>query len=855
MGANLRGTTSIGAIQYFNKITSPVMNTTYKISGISTTSLDNLGNIEIRVYHKYSILATTEPVWSENTDYLLNSEVSYNEKAYVCILAHNSGASIILPTNTTYWRLKGSYNKVMEVKDVIAIDMGVDSSNPLYNKTATEMDLIAGQYYFDGLSSVIPGAIKTTGKNLFNPLGYSFINSIDVSQFKTVTTVRVTNSIAQSWRYIAYPMNLKPNTSYTLRIDMSMSGNGIGVIAYDSMNSIVLNSGIITSSGAFSTFTTDNNGLTYFRFYSTGYTSTLGDVTYSNIQLEEGLISTLYESYTETFKYLPDVKLKSLSNGIKDYIDDNKFVKNISDFCDLTTIINWSMSGELTNTIRFAKLLNTTYLNKANTIKGNQALYLNGLVIPHVDTTILTIDTEGFNYNNDGYLYIRILKSRLATIDETSFRNFISTNNAKLIYQLATPIITEIIPITLKSSPRGSIQYMNIKKEIGNYSTKANVTNNSIPIKSVNKLFKILGDGTRTQLNTVIGITIAADKLSFTHTGLTNGDNIEWEYEFDYNLSTTPLIEFEYSNGNNFPITNLIVNSDFSNGTMNWLGANNAYISIVEGNLKCVRGNITTGMAIYQVGFNLPVNHKVYIKCIMKADSLINNFKLRLTDNAWVPKSSPDIVFFNNTPNTFCNISGITTTTGLSTLLSIAGNALSDLPTDSNMIISKQSVLLIDITQVFGAGNEPTQTEIDELLTYFPNSWFDGTTNLTNYKWLMIYFLNKLRMKVNIAQEAWIAPTLNNGWINYGAPLPNVGYYKDNLGIVHLRGVVKNGTIGYTSIFTLPSGYRPANELWFIVSSYNTDGKLVISSNGPVQLIIGSNTSVSLDGITFKAEL
>jgi len=62
------------------------------------------------------------------------------------------------------------------------------------------------------------------------------------------------------------------------------------------------------------------------------------------------------------------------------------------------------------------------------------------------------------------------------------------------------------------------------------------------------KLWKILADGTRMPLSVSVGITVAGDGLSFTHTSLVSGDNIEWEYEFDSVLSTTPLIEYSYTN-------------------------------------------------------------------------------------------------------------------------------------------------------------------------------------------------------------------------------------------------------------------------------------------------------------------
>lgn len=71
-----------------------------------------------------------------------------------------------------------------------------------------------------------------------------------------------------------------------------------------------------------------------------------------------------------------------------------------------------------------------------------------------------------------------------------------------------------------------------------------------------------------------------------------------------------------------------------------------------------------------------------------------------------------------------------------------------------------------------------------------------------------------------IVQQAWQAPSLLNSWANYGIGHNPAGYFKDTLGIVHLRGLVKDGTVGQ-AIFTLPTGYRPSYTEDIIVLCYN----------------------------------
>lgn len=100
------------------------------------------------------------------------------------------------------------------------------------------------------------------------------------------------------------------------------------------------------------------------------------------------------------------------------------------------------------------------------------------------------------------------------------------------------------------------------------------------------------------------------------------------------------------------------------------------------------------------------------------------------------------------------------------------------------------------------------------------------------------------------AQETWTAPTLLNSWINFGVPLNSAGYFKDGLGIIHLRGVVKDGIAA--TIFILPIGYRPANQEVFVIVSNNIIGRLDIKTDGSIYGQIYNNAYVSLDGITFR---
>ena len=70
------------------------------------------------------------------------------------------------------------------------------------------------------------------------------------------------------------------------------------------------------------------------------------------------------------------------------------------------------------------------------------------------------------------------------------------------------------------------------------------------------------------------------------------------------------------------------------------------------------------------------------------------------------------------------------------------------------------------------------------------------------------YIKGQLADKADVTQEAWITPTLMNGWTG------DVKYRKDNFGIVHFKGKLIPGT---GTAFRLPSQYAPSQTLTFLV--------------------------------------
>ena len=104
-----------------------------------------------------------------------------------------------------------------------------------------------------------------------------------------------------------------------------------------------------------------------------------------------------------------------------------------------------------------------------------------------------------------------------------------------------------------------------------------------------------------------------------------------------------------------------------------------------------------------------------------------------------------------------------------------------------------------------------------------------------------------------VAAATWTAvSSFSNSWANYGSGFANAAYMIDGHGTVHLRGMIKSGTVG-SSAFTLPSGYRPAATTLCSTISNGAVGRVDVKTDGTVvPSAPSSNAWVSLEGIVFS---
>ncbi|MDP4117666.1 MAG: hypothetical protein Q8873_00535 [Bacillota bacterium] len=194
----------------------------------------------------------------------------------------------------------------------------------------------------------------------------------------------------------------------------------------------------------------------------------------------------------------------------------------------------------------------------------------------------------------------------------------------------------------------------------------------------------------------------------------------------------------------NFPVTNLVTNGDFSNGTTGWTALSGLAISAVANVLTATLAVSTIGVVCTDLTSAAGTARKVYVRAIVRSRSAtITAIDIAIrgstsaTDGTVVAYSKSNPVV-----NTWYTFSSLTTTstaaTGKDRIIIRPSGAAND-------AIEVKYVSTIDLTAAFGTGNEPSAAEMDAILAFYPNSWFNGAVNFAANPKLLPYLLNNIR--------------------------------------------------------------------------------------------------------------
>lgn len=279
--------------------------------------------------------------------------------------------------------------------------------------------------------------------------------------------------------------------------------------------------------------------------------------------------------------------------------------------------------------------------------------------------------------------------------------------------------------------------------------------------------------------------------------------------------------------------TNLVTNGDFSNGTTGW-SASGGIISVVGGKLEFIANGGDTGVRFEtSTSISTISGNKYYVRF------LVNSPKATTVN---INIGGQFAIGYPLVSNIDTPISSIITSNGsLAPFRFYLDTVVSKLISGDK--VYSDLVNIVNLTQIFGAGKEPTKEQMDWLLAQkYMNSWFDGTKELTSITDL----LTLVNTKADKTQEAWITATLVNNFTG------TVRYAKNSLGIVLIEFeiIVGSTTTAYTTMTTLPIGYRPKYDTPIYTFNDNTFGVLGIrlSSVGTLSPLASLTTGHKLKG-------
>lgn len=273
-----------------------------------------------------------------------------------------------------------------------------------------------------------------------------------------------------------------------------------------------------------------------------------------------------------------------------------------------------------------------------------------------------------------------------------------------------------------------------------------------------------------------------------------------------------------------FEAKNLVDNGDFLTGTERWTGINQVVSGVAEKVVSMQYDSIQQYIANHTVYGN----RKIYGCAMVKTTS--PNVKFAISDGL----SNSEVTSIGD--GAFRTYSVLKTMAPVPTTFAVKVHDVRASGWDTFYV---DKVLVIDLTATFGAGKEPTLAEMDRLMARFPNSWFNGVKPIQTIETLY-------QEKANKVQEAWITPTLLNGWTG------SIGYAKNDTGMVNIYFdlIVGTGT-AFTSILSLPIIYAPKRNM--VVRAVNNSSGIAYDfrmySSGGFHNLTALTTGHNLSGV------
>jgi hypothetical protein len=435
----------------------------------------------------------------------------------------------------------GSDTSEMLVYEMFALD--ITNYPNLYNLTASQIDELYDYYVEKGIKHVEANRAKVVGKNLFDNDkvkistgayrdGSKFTRNF-TSVFISAGSTAVNVKAGQTYKLIRTLTGGQLELRYFRSLEDANASGDVNIIGFPQ-----------TFTGTGSGNTTAPSGSNFVRI-TLGNSTTIGEISFSNIMFTNDTTATTYEPYTETTRYF-DKSLKSLPNGTKDTIDNNGlYTKRLSDLQDITGTTYASIDTatytdvDVVKTTAFSAMrATTTGVDGFTRVLNKDGVELSEVAQADID---LTASVGKYYVHTDKTIWFIVADGTYADVDGA--RTGLGTS--KVMFELATPT-TEQLPLQpLQSQASGTIYNEPVTRELLTYDTGLTLTNDlrKADKNFIESLFKVDGE-TKTPI-ALTSVTATNSKL-ITITGASNYDTYEIVYEVELGNTTRAELSYKY---------------------------------------------------------------------------------------------------------------------------------------------------------------------------------------------------------------------------------------------------------------------------------------------------------------------
>lgn len=226
------------------------------------------------------------------------------------------------------------------------------------------------------------------------------------------------------------------------------------------------------------------------------------------------------------------------------------------------------------------------------------------------------------------------------------------------------------------------------------------------------------------------------------------------------NVKDKSLAHITSMKGNTLVWNQMINNGDFKNA-MSGFGFDNATIHRVEEGLQIIQGSATYGGFLY-VNFNY-TDHKYYISTVCRSDE--NNPVSCGISFLYYSSTANNPYSYNSSDTAFkkCSTVGYLNKDNVNRIVLRVGNSTT---AGKNAFGIFKTFVCIDLTKIFGAGNEPATAE--EFEAMFPADYYDydagsllnvnaggmKSTNVEKTKWNSLYFVDDVHTLSSLTGKA-----------------------------------------------------------------------------------------------------